>query len=412
MFEKTRYQLLLSYLAVLTVVLGTFTLTIRFFFIQSLKQQLIEKLTLLGEDESVDLTLKEGNFEIDIDFTSETLIARQQTIEWFDLQGKLIKLQGKETLNLPLSVEKSPQIQTGKIDIIAVTFPAIDKNTNRQVGYVRISQSLKDVNETVQKLDWGLGGGIAIALGLSSIGGIFLTRQAMEPIEQSFQRLKQFTADASHELRSPLMAIKSNAAVALKYKEGIRPKDAEKFEAIASAVSQMTSLTRDLLLLARSDRISSCDEWVRVDLGEILADLVQLYQPSASDREINLKLELIENFYLFGDASQVRRVFTNLIDNALQYTPKGGSIEVTTSLARKQLIVEVKDTGIGIAPEDLTRIFDRLWRADRSRSYWNGGSGLGLAIVKAIVENHGGSITVTSQLSVGSCFSVRLPVPT
>ncbi len=412
MFEKTRYKLLLSYLAVLTIVLGTFTLTIRFFFIQSLEQQLIEKLTLLGEDESVDLTLKDGNFEIDIDFTSETLIARQQTIEWFDLQGKLIKLQGKETLNLPLSVEQSPQIQTGKIDIIAVTFPAIDKNTNRQVGYVRISQSLKDVNETVQKLDWGLGGGIAIALGLSSIGGIFLTRQAMEPIEQSFQRLKQFTADASHELRSPLMAIKSNAAVALKYKEGIRPKDAEKFEAIASAVSQMTRLTGDLLLLARSDRISSCDEWVRVDLGEILADLVQLYQPSASDREINLKLELIENFYLFGDASQVRRVFTNLIDNALQYTPKGGSIEVTTSLARKQLIVEVKDTGIGIAPEDLTRIFDRLWRADRSRSYWNGGSGLGLAIVKAIVENYGGSITVTSQLGVGSCFSVRLPVAT
>ena len=414
MFQKTRYKLLISYIAVFTVILGVFTVSVRVFFIQSLKQELIGKLILLGTDEAHDADLEEGIIKVESDFPSEELIIHKQTLEWFDLQGKLIQQKGKYNLKLPFSRKKIVQSQMGKIEMIVVTLPMSDPNNDRHFGYVRVSQSLEEFNQIIQKLDLGLGGGIIIAVILSSIGGMFLTHQSMQPIEESFQRLKQFTADASHELRSPLMAIKSNAAVALKYPEAMRPKDTEKFEAIASAVSQMTYLTEDLLLLARSDADdetaqSSRSEWDKVDVGNILANLVQLYQPQALEEQINLKIQLTENLYLLGDPCQLGRVFRNLIDNALHYTPPKGTVEVKTSLMRTQLVVEVRDTGIGIAPEHIERVFDRFWRADKSRSYWNSGSGLGLAISKAIVQNHGGSITVTSELGVGSSFQVWLP---
>ena len=418
MFQKTRYKLLLSYITVFTVILGVFTVTVRVFFVQSLKQEIIEKLRLISTDEAHDAELKEGVIKLKSDFPSKELIAHKQTLEWFDIEGRRINWKGKYNLNLPFSAQDAVQeFQMGKFEMIAVTLSMKDQNNGLHFGYVRVIQSLEEFNQTVHKLDLGLGGGIIIAVILSSIGGMFLTHQSMQPIEKSFQRLKQFTADASHELRSPLMAIKSNAAVALKYPEAMRPKDIEKFEAIASAVIQMTSLTEDLLLLARSDahdgatqsEHSQC-EWDKVDLGSILANLVQLYQPQAFNQQISLKIQLNKNLYLLGNASQLRRVFSNLISNALHYTLCGGTVEVKTSFTRTQLIVEVRDTGIGIAPEHIERVFDRFWRADKSRSYWNAGSGLGLAISKAIIQNHGGSITVTSELGVGSCFSVRLPL--
>lgn len=115
---------------------------------------------------------------------------------------------------------------------------------------------------------------------------------------------------------------------------------------------------------------------------------------------------------LVGEPVQLRRLFTNLIENALHYTPSGGVVEIKTSHAGSHLYVNVQDTGVGIAPEQIEHVFDRFWRADRSRSYHAGGAGLGLAIAQAIAQNHGGSIAITSQLGVGSCFTVRLPANT
>ena len=133
-----------------------------------------------------------------------------------------------------------------------------------------------------------------MALILSSVGGFWLTRQAVQPIEESFQRLTQFTADASHELRSPLMAIKSNAAVALKYSDGMRPTDAEKFAAIASATNQMTHLTEDLLLLARTDKAAVANRQP-VNLAEVLEQLVEQYQPQAQAKQIHLTVQIVQS---------------------------------------------------------------------------------------------------------------------
>jgi two-component system, OmpR family, manganese sensing sensor histidine kinase len=140
-----------------------------------------------------------------------------------------------------------------------------------------------------------------------------------------------------------------------------------------------------------------------------LDDLVKLYQPQAQTQNITLAVVGTQALSLWGDAGQLKRLFTNLIVNALQYTPEGGQIDIERRHVGKQIIVSVRDTGIGIPPEQLERVFDRFWRAEQSRSYGSGGSGLGLAIARAIATTHGGLITVTSQIGVGSCFTVRLP---
>ncbi|WP_392531363.1 sensor histidine kinase [Nostoc sp. C117] len=408
MFQRIRYRLLLSYLVVFASLLGIFAIAVRFAFTRSLNEQITDKLIAIGKGAAANVELEKGRLTVESDFRPQDLIAYHQGLQWFDTQGNLITQQGKNVLTLPFLPNKIVQIQTGKVPIQVVTVPITASDNGELVGYVRVSQSLEEFDETLEKLDWGLGGGIIITLVFSGIAGILLTRQAMQPIEESFQRLKQFTADASHELRSPLMAIKINAELPLEYPEEIGPKDAEKFQAIASATSQMTRLTEDLLLLARTDKVPTTNRDT-LNLTSILDNLIKLYKPQAEAKQINLNFQLTPNLQLIGDAVQLTRLFTNLVENALYYTPSKGVVEIKTSRIGSQLYINVQDTGVGIAPEDIDKVFERFWRADRSRSYWSGGSGLGLAIAQAIAQNHGGLISVTSQLGVGSCFTIRLP---
>ncbi|RAM49932.1 MAG: sensor histidine kinase [Hapalosiphonaceae cyanobacterium JJU2] len=409
MFEKIRRRLLLSYLIVLSLILGGFAIAVRIVFTHSLLEQQTEKLSALAQVAAANAELDNGQIKIENDLPQDKLLEKHQGLHWFDTKGNLIGKQGNDVFDLPIPVVEGEQINTiGKNRIQSVTLPIISSDDKQFIGYVRASQSLEEFDETLNKLDLGLSGGIIVALVISGVGGVWLTRQAMQPIEESFERLKQFTADASHELRSPLMAIQSNAGVALKYPEGMREADAEKFQAISSATNQMTRLTEDLLFLARHDNIPNQSKET-VNLSSILSNLVQLYQPQAVAKQISFKSQLSEKLYLLGDANQLTRLFTNLIQNAIHYTPSEGTVKIIANLSTSHIVVNVQDTGVGIAPEDLEKIFERFWRADKSRSYNSGGSGLGLAIAQAIAQNHGGLITVTSQLGVGSCFTVRLP---
>ena len=413
MFQKIRYRLFLSNLFVLAIVLLGSAFAVRLVFISNLKQQANERLMAIAQSTAVSAEVDEGEFEWEIEFPPELLEEAQQAFQWFDTEKKLLEQQGSTRYisNLPLSAEPTVRSQIDKKGLEVITMPIYDKNNGQLIGYLRATQSLEEVDETIARLDVGLGIGAIVAVVLSSLGSGWLNRQAMQPIEESFQRLRQFTADASHELRSPLMAISTNAEVALTYPEGIRLGDEEKFQAIAMATDQMSQLTEDLLLLARTDKISSF-EFERINLTTLLTDLVKLYKPQAQTKQIELKAEVENDLWLNGDEAKLARAFTNLIQNAIQYTPAGGEVEVTGSRIGRELVINVEDSGIGIESEHLDLIFDRLWRADRSRSYYEGGSGLGLAITKAIVERHRGTITVTSQPNVGSCFDVRLPIAT
>lgn len=232
-------------------------------------------------------------------------------------------------------------------------------------------------------------------------------RQSHDLVEQ----LKQFSADASHELRSPLTVINSAIEVMQSHPERIHPRDTKKLVAIASATNQLIRLAEDLLFLARIDAVAPASlEQTDVSLNQVVQDLVNFLEPQAQAQEITFTAHLLVDIYVKGNAAQLTRLFSNLLENALKYTTPGGSVVVSTSSNNLLAVVRVEDTGMGIAPEHHSFIFHRFWRADQARSLRIGGSGLGLAIAQAIARQHGGEITVSSQVGVGSCFEVHLPL--
>ncbi|VEP14481.1 Histidine kinase [Hyella patelloides LEGE 07179] len=408
MFQKTRSQLILAYVAVLTVILSVFTIAVRFTFTRSLNQQLNLRLSNLAKAAAFNMDNEDGELETDED---EILVGQAQAIEWFDLEGERVGQQGEYELDFPLDIEQLSESQNHPDSIRSVAIPVYSlEDETELIGYVRVSQSLTELDNTLRRLDYGLGSGIAISLLLSGVGSIWLTRRAMQPIEESFARLKQFTADASHELRSPLMAIRTNADVALKYPEGMRDTDAEKLTAISSASDQMTRLTENLLLLARSDRVSKLQTKV-INLRLILSDLIQLHKSQIEEKKLTYRQQLEADLFVLGDEILLKQLFNNLLQNAIHYTATDGVITLEAQKNNQNSItVKVRDTGIGIAPEHLDQIFERFWRVDKSRSYQTGKSGLGLAIVREIIQLHRGNIFVESQLGIGSCFIVHLPV--
>jgi two-component system, OmpR family, manganese sensing sensor histidine kinase len=410
MFQPIRQRLLLSYLLVMGGILAAFAIAVRVVFAHSLNQQLRGKLIALGEGAASGIELKNGQITLESDFPTQSLQSNGQALEWFGRQGQSLGHQGHYYLTVPFGGPDRTQIQAGKPRIQGVTVPVKGSDNGELMGYVRASQSLEEFDAALQQLDLGMIGGIGVALGLSGVGGFWLTRQAMRPIERSFAQLQQFTADASHELRSPLMAIQTNAQVALKYPEGMRPGDAEKFGAIAFATKQMTHLTEDLLFLARTD-MQPQPGFAMVNLTELLIDLTTLYEPQAIAKSIDLQLLMTTEYQTMGNATQLRRLFANLLDNALRHTPAPGKIRLSGKVSADQEIeITVQDTGIGIAPDQLSRVFDRFWQADTARSSSSGTCGLGLAIAQAIAQSHGGMITVSSQVGQGSCFTVQLPL--
>jgi two-component system, OmpR family, manganese sensing sensor histidine kinase len=376
MFQPIRQRLLLSYLLFMGTVLAGFAIAVRLLFVHSLNQQLHEKLMTLGELSASSLEWQNGQMTLENDFPTSSLQSHEQALEWFDPQGKPIGHQGRNYLTLPFGGAGASQMQAGNPRIRGVTLPVMGREHGQLMGYVRVSQSLEEFDESIRHLDWVLGSGTGIGLVVIGAGGVWLTWQAMQPIERSFRQLQQFTADASHELRSPLMAIQTNAQVALKYPEGIRPGDAAKFGAIVSATTQLSHLTEDLLFLARTDMSPPLD-MVRLNLTELLTHLVEFYQPQAAVKSIVLKRDLDEDDWLTGNSGQLRRLFTNLLDNALRHTPESGQITISRQVTELHLRIAIADSGIGIAPENLTKVFDRFWQADAARSESSGSAGLG-----------------------------------
>lgn len=438
MFSFLRLRLLMSYLGVMASILGLFSIGIYWAFSRSLShranQEIDSQLRTLANIVVTQLQLidtPETSSSIqtaiavwDRPFDSYQKPVREWeniSVEWLNHQGQLITHYGKLKLAFPpqkgiwiVHHSKSGfsyQIRTLTLEIY------LDRSSLEQdplEGYLRLSQSTEDrakqqrEMEKILKKSLILGNGVVLILVGSA--GLWLTQESIKPIEQSLNRLKQFTADASHELRSPLMAIKASIDVIRNHPERIHPKDVKKLAAIANATEQMTYLTRDLLFLARTDTINiSPSTDTPLALKDLLEEIIELLSPLAKEKHINLTAEMESEGFLKGDAAQLRRLFANLIENAIQYTSEGGEVRIKLSIQRRQVVVTVEDTGIGIAQEDLSSIFERFWRADKARSRREGGTGLGLAIVKAIAQRHGGKITVSSVINQGSCFTVFLP---
>lgn len=227
-------------------------------------------------------------------------------------------------------------------------------------------------------------------------------------LENSFKRMAEFTADVSHELRTPLCAMRGEAEVLL-----TRPRNSEEYqEALVHFIEEYDRLNQmisDLILLSKFDASQIELKRVPLRMDLLVKDLGSLFQVLAEQKGLTFEAEVSEEATIFGDKARLQQLFTNLIDNAIKYTPRG-SIRITMEKDREWFRIKVKDTGIGISMEEQERIFKRFYRVDKSRSKETGGVGLGLNIAKWIVEAHHGSIRVESGLGQGSTFTVSLPL--
>jgi heavy metal sensor kinase len=227
-------------------------------------------------------------------------------------------------------------------------------------------------------------------------------------LEGSFKRMAEFTADASHELKTPICAMRGEAEVLLLKKR----EPGEYQEGLAHFIEQFDHLNQminDLILLSKFDTTQVELKRAPLRLDLLIEDLCHLFRVLAQQKNIALEIGLLEEVLVMGDKVRLQQLFTNLIDNAIKYTPKG-SVHVTVEKNENAAWVKIRDTGIGIPKEEQEKIFKRFYRMDKSRSRETGGVGLGLSIAEWIVRAHHGRIEVDSELNKGSTFTVYLPV--
>src|SRR5450432_3642253 len=232
--------------------------------------------------------------------------------------------------------------------------------------------------------------------------------ELLSRLDQSFESMRRFVADASHELRTPIAIIRGEADVALSQARGA----AEYQESLAIVLDEsrrLSHLVDDLLNLARADAGHVKLQTHAFYLNDLLADCCRSVQALAAARQIPVECRAPGDIQFRGDEELLRRLVMNLLDNAIRYTPPGGSVEAALESEGELVRIRVADTGIGIPEEAAPHIFERFYRADKSRSRQDGGFGLGLAIVKWIAESHNGAVELRSRNGAGSAFTVTLP---
>jgi signal transduction histidine kinase len=274
-------------------------------------------------------------------------------------------------------------------------------------GFVRAMLTSEAFNQGVFALNVGIVIGSVLAVIAASIGGTMVARAAIARSEAGYRRLQEFTADASHELRSPLTAVSATTAVALHEAPDMSERTRNRLLAIASAAKDMQRLVDDLLILARAGK-SLEREMFAVRVDAVLREIYERYQSTAALK--SLRFDVVSNgpAQVIGSPEQITRIVSNLVDNAIRYTPSGGTVNVRCDEDHTGVRITVEDSGVGISTENVRRIFDRFWRADPGRRF-EGGTGLGLSIARALAERHGGRITVSSTLNSGSTFTLTLP---
>jgi len=227
-------------------------------------------------------------------------------------------------------------------------------------------------------------------------------------LERSFAEIRRFTADASHEIRTPLTAIRTETEVALR-KPLTEPEYQHLLGSILEECDRLSRLTDQLLTLARQDALAGRPALEAIDLGQLVKEVTEMLRPLAESKGLHLVFEAEGPERMSGDNLGLRQVFFNVLDNAIKYTPSGGNIAVQVNHGNGEVVVIIRDTGIGIAAEHLPHVFDRFYRVDKARSRAEGGTGLGLSIARGIVLAHGGRIDLESAPSQGTTCTVRLP---
>lgn len=322
-------------------------------------------------------------------------------------------ISGKYLVELGVSTESLDTALDRLVDLLALLLPILIVCAAGG-GYWLVSGALRPVDRlsrTAEQMSLQ-----NLALRLPTVrSGDALERLAISlnnmlgRLFDSVQTSRRFLADASHELRTPLTVIKGELQELAHESHVPRGELRERVGSVLEEVARLEHLVSGLLVLSRLDAGETLAKWVEVDLAELASSTAEQMHLIAEDRGIEIDLSALSKATVQGDRARLKQIVVNLLDNAIRFTKRGGTVWLRTATDAKGTLLEVSDTGIGIPPEAIPRVFERFFRVDEARSREDGGAGLGLSIVKSICAVHGAEIEVESRLQAGSRFRVRFP---
>lgn len=459
-----RWRLTLLYGGILSLILVVFGSGVYYYFENSLQASIDAKIKSMGEVISSSLTdVRDpslfGNFERYL----ENVLGRKpkgKFIQIIDSAGRIgARMNDIEAQSLSSSFSTLEQAYSGqtvyetiervKPRLRMVTIPIMD-DTRKVTSIVQVGTSLEDFDETMKRLliimiiaiptsiastiaigyaaatkalkpvdkmrktafkitSRNLGERIDLGRRKDELGKLAQTfNEMIDRLQDAFQRINQFSSDVSHELKTPLTIIKGETEVALR-----KERTVEEYKSILVShleeADQMTRIIEDLLLLSKADKDEIRMSIETIDVRDLIMNVYTDMRLFAHQKDVRLVAETLTDTKLRGDELKLLRMLRNIVDNGIKYTQAGGTVEISSELNDGMVTILVRDTGVGIDREDLKYVFDRFYRADRSRKR-ESGSGLGLSISKWIAEAHSGTIDVESQISSGSLFSIRLPL--
>ncbi len=433
---------------------------------EGLRYYLVEEMDRVLDDEAQELLAEIKEFYDPREQHQEKIIDAMERksrahehdgwhVRWLDAERRTIWKSRKNAPEFPL--EQKILEEDGRVIWKSSDYRSVERQVSLPgipVTFVRVGTQTEFIDADVTRMTRIMAPvGIAIFL-LAPLGGSFLANRAIDPLQRiitTTERLRpshleerlairgvddeldqlahkinqfldqiadhlmkhrEFLANAAHELRSPLAAIQSSVDVTLQ-----KSRSPEEYQELLYSIEEechrLGQLVNQVLELATSDAGVIEPRRVAVRFDEVIRQACEMFQAAAEERGVNLHHDIASHVTILGDPQQLRQLITNLIDNAIKFTPHEGQVTVTLKAPADNQSVRliVEDTGIGVGANDLPRIFDRFYRADKSRQRGNGvqGSGLGLAICQAIVHAHHGQILVDSQLGVGTRFTVVLP---
>lgn len=458
-----KWKLTLWYGGILALILVTFSSGVYIYFQNSLQKSIDTKIKSIAEVLASSMTETHnqslfGNFERYL----ENALGKKpkgKFIQIIDASGKIgARLNDLEAEAVPVSfvtLEKALKgeivyetIETARPRLRMITMPILENK--KIISIVQVGSSLEEFEDTMKRLLIIMIISIITSISVTIVVGYFMAKKTMKPVDQirraavnissnnlderidikgrkdelgrlaetfnamisrlkdSFQRINQFSIDVSHELKTPLTILKGETELALR-KERTNDEYKRSMQSNLEEIDRMSRIIDDLLLLSKAETKDIGMNLEKVDLRDLLADVCMNMKLFGENKGVEIIARELEDIRLVGDELKLRRMITNVVENAIKYGHRGGHVIVSSYKQNGFACVNVEDDGPGISPGDIKYIFDRFYRADRSRKR-ESGSGLGLSISKWIAEAHKGSIDVQSRPAAGSVFTIKLPM--
>jgi signal transduction histidine kinase len=415
MLDRMRWRLTLGYAGIFALILLLLASAAVVGFSRELTKQQDTLLTQEAKDQARNLldgeqreVLAEGSAEfswvaLDPDGRITDRDPTAATLGSLGLPSQEFAEQAREEQEAVSATIRGPQ---GRVRVVSMPM----RESGEVVGVIQYARSLKSVQQTIGRLvlvllPLTLGG-----LGAALLGGLYMAGRAMRPARESFAKQRTFVADASHELKTPLTLIRADAEVVL-YRGNLNEADRKLVEHALGETERMSALLSDLLLVARLDAGKLEMSEKPFDLATILAEEAERFEARAAGENVRLDVQTPEELPVRGDPKRTGQILAVLLDNAVRYTPSGGRIVIFGRSRDEWVEASVADSGPGIAPEHLTRVFDRFYRAEvaRTRGEAGVGTGLGLAIARDLARAQGGDLRVVNAKDGGATFRLSLP---